>query len=227
MEPYHRLIYEHLLAGRDKQDRLLEAVGHCAWNFDLARGEVRFVEKKFLRSKTHVAKVQLLGSYSHESGSWLWAWGNPQALPEELLEVARRLKALGEREGIEVLAERYLGIDEDFVHGLASVASGVGAANGYYRCPNGAGAVWVLLYGDFVPAPERPLARVCSRYPAEIAELAADLPDAALALEHYLRFYGFSVERASGTLTATSATGESLTATFDDEGRFRELKAKL
>jgi hypothetical protein len=54
----------------------------------------------------------------------------------------------------------------------------------------------------------------------------ADLPDAALALEHYFRFYGFSVERGSGTLTATSAADESLTATFDDEGRFRERKAK-
>jgi hypothetical protein len=53
-----------------------------------------------------------------------------------------------------------------------------------------------------------------------------DLPDAALALEPSFRFYRFSVERGSGTLTATSAADESLTATFDDEEQFRERKAK-
>lgn len=114
---------------------------------------------------------------------------------------------------------------------LAGDKPGGKRVNDAYRCPNGGRSRFGVLLdgdfvGDFVPAPERAPARVCSRYPAEIAELAAGLPDAALAPDHYFRLHGFSVERGSGTLTATSATDESLTATFDDEGRSRERKAK-
>jgi len=93
------LFDRHAAASWDKQQALAALVGKHSWQLDSENGVITFNERlKF--------PVQILGTESDVSNSWLWAWANKVSpLPATLLASANELRALGEREGIAELTQ--------------------------------------------------------------------------------------------------------------------------
>jgi len=66
----HRLFSVHAASVLERQLRLGTLIGdQHQWTFDMASGRLQFNEQ-------HSFPVQLLGSESEESNTWLWAWAN-------------------------------------------------------------------------------------------------------------------------------------------------------
>ena len=80
-----------------KQHNLAEIIGNNDWNADLTSGIVTFGDFE--------APIQILGTYSYESETWLWAWANTQSeLSAEITQQANALKIFGEKQNIDFLS---------------------------------------------------------------------------------------------------------------------------
>ena len=126
-----------------------QVVGDREWHIDFSRGAIAFGDREF--------PIQLIGSESDVSDSWLWGWQNVNGLPEEELRLASRIRAMGERWGLEALTEASFALSDSFNgHNLSVVACGLSEGCCYYRCPHANGAVFVAISG----APETVFAPV-------------------------------------------------------------------
>lgn len=193
----------------------------CDWHFDLDGGVLYFADQQHWR-------VQLLGTESEASNTWLWAWANTESnIPAHLLVASLALKAYGERHGIPELTTPELTLDRVDPHTLALLASGVCDANAYYRCPYEGGALYVLIMDENFPTcPDPPLRRVATVFPQAIASL--DIPDHEAALCGYLDHYGLDHEHTDNQIVVRGEDGQPLlTATFDDQKRLTSLEARL
>ena len=57
----------------DKQRTLMDLIGEKhRWDFDMKSGEIAFNGK-------HKFPVQIIGTESHQSNTWLWAWANAES----------------------------------------------------------------------------------------------------------------------------------------------------
>lgn len=123
-------------------------IGDNGWNVDVKGGTIKFGESVF--------RSGVLGSESHESNTWLWAWENTEAgLPEIAAAPSRRAKkALPDCP--EFLNGKFMLDELHTGHNLAMVACGVSDEDiCYYRCPYNGGAAFVTVKGlpDEVFAP--------------------------------------------------------------------------
>src|SRR5439155_17718984 len=82
-----------------------------------------------------VARVQLVGSVSKKTGTWLWAWANP-SIEAHLRRDLDEVKRLGERRGIWQLSTAKW--EADVVDGweMTSIAAYVLQAKAAYRMPH-------------------------------------------------------------------------------------------
>jgi hypothetical protein len=89
MLTFDRIFAEHAATGLARQLALCELIGERGWELDLTSGTVTFGDD--LRYG-----VQLLGTESHDDGSWLWAWANEASnLPPALLHLCGWLREYG------------------------------------------------------------------------------------------------------------------------------------
>jgi hypothetical protein len=77
--------------------------GHARWGADYAAGRFTLGEPDQLAV---VADLALVGTFSKQTNSWLWAWDNAGLEPHLTREVAR-LRVLGEVRGIALLAQAH------------------------------------------------------------------------------------------------------------------------
>ena len=91
------------------------------------------------------AELQLVGSFSKKSNSWLWSWANEQNEPHLFSEIVR-LKALGEVRGIRQLLEPYHeSVDETHCWELTSLACHLLGFEACYRAPMDHRYLFMLL----------------------------------------------------------------------------------
>ncbi|MDQ3813354.1 MAG: hypothetical protein M3347_05330, partial [Armatimonadota bacterium] len=96
------LLSRHIASSLFKQHTLGRFLGEHNWSISLSGGVVDF-------GKGRVYPIQLIGTESELSGTWLWAWANTESsIPEQLLVCARQLRDFGEEEGIEELTQAEL-----------------------------------------------------------------------------------------------------------------------
>ena len=209
-----------LIASFDRQHFLSELIGRDDWHFDLSSGLLSFGSK-------HRWQIQLLGTASESSGTWLWAWANEASdIPVHLLVASLALKAYGEQHGIPELTTPQLPLDHVDGHTLALLASGICEANAYYRCPYEGGALFVLIMDENFPkCQDPPLQRIATVFPQAIASL--DIPDHKLALTGYLDSYKLGFEQ-DGDKIVVKEDGEAvLTAMFDEQNRLTGLEVRV
>jgi hypothetical protein len=214
------LFCRHVVASFDKQVRLSELVGDFHWHLNLASGLLSFAD----RYKWH---VQILGTESDATHTWLWAWADEASnIPSQLLGSALTLRLLGEHYRIPELSEPQFPLGEIDGHFLAIIASGVCRANAYYRCPFDDGAAFLLIKDDGFPRfSELPLNRIASVFPQAISCL--DIHDHRLAFAGYLEYYGLPLEE-KGSKVIVKENGEPVfTAAFDELNRLTNLEATL
>ena len=111
------------------------------WNVDFDRGIISFGKEEY--------PLQFLGSESNSSNTWLWAWENINGFDENIISLAREIKAKGEKLNLEALTTAEIEItDELNGHILSIVACGLADKNYcYYRDPYSDGAIFVAFDG--------------------------------------------------------------------------------
>lgn len=113
------------------------------WNVDQERGEIVFSNAD---GKRVVAPAQIIGSFSTNDNSWLWAWDNPSVV-DGMKKDARKLKEYGEKNNIEKLTTRKWTGTQDEAWEMAALAVKLCNAQGAYRGPSGKTFVF-MTFGD-------------------------------------------------------------------------------
>ena len=98
-------------------------------------------------SKTY--SIQLVGSESDLSNTFLWGWSNKMSgLPDNILETINQVKNIGAKRGIgELTTPMFYKYDLDG-HEASVVATGLTNSTCYYRAPYNNGAAFYLISSD-------------------------------------------------------------------------------
>jgi hypothetical protein len=234
MDDLRDLYTRHAALSLEKQIALGHVIGARDFSFDADAGTLSFEE-------TLRFPMQVLGTVSRQSNTWLWAWASPQLMPPGLLQATYQLRALGERFDVEELVEESLDLvtpaiaaleiaDSDFApepldgHYLAMLAAGVCQASAYYGADYGRGVVYVLL--PQVPAVDAQL----SDEPAKLAAVFAQLLQLPYLFDHRAAFVAY-LQQKGYTLAQDDAqvhgqkNGRHLAASFDLTSRLHLLEA--
>ena len=108
-----------------------------------------------LKFETFQTPVQVLGTVSEYSHTWLWSWANSESnIPDGLLTAALQLQEKGRALELSELVEPEFDVDPFHKgHALAMAATGVLGAAAYYRGPYEGGAVFLLIPSLQMPEP--------------------------------------------------------------------------
>ncbi|MBQ4165555.1 MAG: hypothetical protein IJD85_04450 [Oscillospiraceae bacterium] len=191
------------IACQNKMGELV--IGDNGWNVDIKGGTIRFGERVF--------KSGVLGSESHESGTWLWGWANTEGgLPEIASAPSRRAKKLLPNVA-EFINGKFMLDELHTGHNLAMVCCGISEdLMCYYRCPYNGGAAFVTVseLPDEVFSP-LPIQEFVNQYMQIVSSLYCDH---RLLAAGFLFQNGndFQVERDS-----IAAKFENITLRFDFE----------
>ncbi len=82
-----------------------------------------------------IADFQIAGSFSRDSGTWLWSWDNPYLL-DNVVETMWKVKEFGEKHGIYQLVEPTREAGEEEGWDMTAIAAYVLKAKGAYRFPS-------------------------------------------------------------------------------------------
>jgi hypothetical protein len=170
--------------------------------------------------------VQILGTESESSDTWLWSWANSASnIPEQQLQAARALKELGEAEGIEELTVSKLPRQRLSSHLLGAVALGVLNKPAYYRAKTEGSALLCLIDDPTFPAlPE-----------LKGTELVVTLGDAISNYEFrnhrecvtaLLQQLNLTPQWEGNQLQLQASDGVWVLAHFDERDRLAKLSAK-
>jgi len=183
------------IACQNKMGELV--IGDNGWNVDIKGGTIRFGERVF--------KSGVLGSESHESGTWLWGWANTEGgLPEIASAPSRRAKKLLP-DVAEFINGKFMLDELHTGHNIAMVCCGISEdAMCYYRCPYNGGAAFVTVSGlpEEVFSP-LPIQEFVNQYMQIISSLYCD---------HRLLAAGFLFQNGNDF----QAERDSIAAKFDN-----------
>lgn len=216
---FDELYTEFVMSSFERQLQLADLHGSDSWDFDMDRGEILF-------NDAVPYKVQILGTESEESRTWLWAWANTASqIPESLLRAAGDLRSFGAEHGIAELTEEKLPLDRADGHTIALVGLGLCNAQAYYRCPYDGGAMFVLITDESLPVKaDKSLLKVSLRIPQAITDL--EIPDQKAATIAYCRRRGIAFEEHDNGLNVTDGQS-TLTIEFDELKRLTGISGTL
>jgi hypothetical protein len=195
-------------------------VGNLDWRFDMASGLLSFGE----RFAWH---VQILGTQSDESATWLWGWDNQLSeIPVALLSAAKALKNLGECHRIPELTEPRFPLTAVDGHFLSTLGSGFCNALAYYRAPYEGGAAFLLIVDNGVPEKLNvPLTRIVSIFTQALT--AFNITNHKTAWRGYLHYLGLAGETQDNTIIIKQGELPVLIVTFDECARLIHLGGQV
>ena len=111
------------------------------WDYDMDKGTLTFSHK----GVPHVvATIQVAGSTSDKSNTWLWGWAN-QYFPKNVTSALSVVREFGEKHGIRKLTQdRWEATVEDGWE-MSAVANRLIGGKGVYRCPTDNGFLFLIL----------------------------------------------------------------------------------
>ncbi len=207
-------------ASLEKQMALGDLIGEADWSADLDTGTITFGSR-------YQFPIQVLGTESEQSATWLWAWANTASnIPPQLLNCANNLKAFGTREAIPELTTPNIPLKQIDGHRLAMIASGLCRAACYYRGPYQGGAVFLLI--SDAPQVQAHIASTPVQVINVFTQLIQAIPlNHRRALEAYLKYKGYSCKATGTGFEATNAKGQTIYAAFDIANRLIKLDTKM
>lgn len=219
------LFTKHGAASYDKQIYLQAMLGKSGWGFDLNTGVLAFRRP---HEEPLQLTVQVLGTESEDTRSWLWAWANDSAMPPSLMTSSLQLKQLGEADGIDELSSPELAITPLVNPArIALVACGILRGGATFRALYPHGAAHLLIKDPkYKRSVTRPIQRVVKAFPMFLSKHFVE--DQRAAFMHYLKFYRLDVkEEGKSVIASTKAAPgsllslgqQSLTAEFDARNR--------
>jgi len=198
----------------DKQLDFADVIGNNNWNVDMPKGQLAFgAELSF--------PIQVLGTISYSSESWLWAWANTQSgLPENIIKESLVLKKYGEVNEIDILRDSSFDFGKDDLHLIGIIASGMFNSTAYYIADYGQGAMVVTLKSVKIDnARKDNHNRILTVFPQLISQFDMNHK---LALTNYLQAKGYSTNEQQNKLIGTKGTN-TITAEFDETDRLTKL----
>ncbi|KUJ62431.1 hypothetical protein AR687_08225 [Flavobacteriaceae bacterium CRH] len=198
----------------DKQLDFGDIIGDNNWNINIEKGEISF-------GSDLVFPIQVLGTISYSSQTWLWAWANTKSgLPENVTKQALQLKKYGEDNEIDLLTNDTFDFSDEDLHLIGTIASGLHNSSAYYICDYGQGAMVVTIKSDKIDKLQKDNHfRILTVFPQLISQF--DLNHNS-ALKNYLTDKGYNITENGTKLTATK-NEDTLTAEFDNESRLTKL----
>lgn len=199
----------------DRQIDFEEVIGNNNWNVDIGQGTISFGDAL-------VFPMQVLGTISHSSQTWLWAWANTQSgLPESIIQQSLQLKKYGEDNGIDLLSNDTFDFSQEELHLIGMIASGMFDSSGYYIADYGQGAMVVTLKDHKIDnAKTENHHRILNAFPQVISQFEMNHKN---AFKNYLTAKGYKLTEAGDSVTGTK-NGNSITAQFDELSRLTHLE---
>ncbi|HVI44776.1 MAG TPA: hypothetical protein VM802_07895 [Chitinophaga sp.] len=212
------LIEKHGGIALDKQHDLSDLIGDNDWNADLEAGTITF--------GPHTFPIQVIGTYSFSSHTFLWAWANRKSdIAQALLQQATQLRKLGQDNDIKMFTQPQFDGDINDAHCIGLIASGLFDASAYYIANYGEGALLVTIKSDVIDQARNstPFFRIPTVFPQLISLFEMHHRQ---ALVHYLTSSGYEISsNEDGRQLSASRNGQHITASFDEQWRLTELKA--
>ena len=194
----------------EKQDKLELLTGESMHEMDLDAGIIRFNDLQFA--------MQVIGTESDNTLTWLWAWSDEQTeIPSPLMQSAIQLRNWGTNEGVTEFTLPSLDLNRVDGHIIALIGAEICNASCYFReCYEG-GAVFLLLFDKLIDNQlpfdrERLLRRlsdIFSRYDINHRN----------TLLSYLRLKKLSSVEERNLVSCELESGERLNMEFDTAGR--------
>lgn len=202
--------------GLDKQRNLYAVIGDNAWNADMNAGTISF-------GADLVFPIQVLGTFSHSSETWLWGWANEKSgIAPALLQQALQLKKHGEQHEINLLKNSNFDAAINDLHIIGMIASGMFGASAYYLADYGQGILLATVKSDKIEKENRnDHVRISTVFPELISLFEMNHK---AAFTHYVTQKGYTLHESSDQLTATR-DNNSITAAFDEQSRLIKLSA--
>lgn len=221
MADFQDLFEKHAASSHTKQLALVDLLGPHGWQFDMDSGTLDF-------GLGRVCGAEIIGSESHSTGTFLWAWANEASnIPPALVRGAEELKALGEKNGIEELRTPLLSIDGERItgHKLAMIASGVCNADAYYVGPYEGGAAYFLIRNS-------PLAERATTGTLRMIRVIEEIVNShscnhRAMIISYLNQEGFDVANRDNHYVAIAGNERSLRFSFDDQDRMVKISSEV
>lgn len=200
----------------DKQLDFGEYIGTSGWNFNTTKGEISF-------GPDIVFPMQVLGTISHSSQTWLWAWANPKAgHPESVIQQALNLKKYGEDNGIDLLRLDTFDFTKEELHLMGLVGAGIFNSTAYYIADYGKGAMVMTIKSDKLDKLRK---ESHDRISKVFLQLISQFDmNHKLAFTHYLKAKGYTILEEGNDVTGTR-NNDSITGQFDDFSRLISLTA--
>ncbi len=209
------LIEQFGAIGLEKQTYVLEIIGNEPWNVDMGRGTISFGSKLEF-------PMQVLGTISHSSQTWLWGWANDKSgISGELLLQANKLKEYGEENGIDFLKNPQFSADINDLHAIGCIASGKLNASCYYIADYGKGAMLVLIKAkEFDAFSKSEHQKILITFPQFISAYDCNHKK---ALINYLTLKGYTLTVKENLISAQK-DNNNIMATFDQHDRLVNIK---
>ncbi|MCP2025882.1 hypothetical protein L1276_001022 [Flavobacterium sp. HSC-32F16] len=199
----------------DKQHNLYNVIGENSWNVDLNKQEIYFGD-------TLTFPIQVLGSFSHSSETWLWIWENKSGYSESLMEQALALKKYGEENNIDLLKTGQFDAYQSDLHLFGMLASEVFNSSAYYLANYGQGTMVLTIKSDLIDNQESyDNIRVSTVFPEFISLF--EINNHKNALVNYLLLKGYKLFENKNELIAEK-NEKKITATFNENNLLTGLK---
>jgi hypothetical protein len=184
------------------------------WDVDMDTGEIRFGDKL-------IFPFQILGTFSHASESWLWAWANERSeIPATLMKQALALQKYGQDNEIDFLKNSCSDAAMNDLHLVGLIATGMFNASGYYLANYGQGHMCVTVQSDEIDnGYESNHHSILTVFPQLISLFEMNHQK---ALIHYLQTKGYETKEEGNILTG-SKDGKIIKAEFDNLFRLTKL----
>ena len=206
------------------QNRFADIVGDLDWNADFDSCEIAFGDQ--------IYKIQLIGSESNVSDTWLWGFANQSGLSPEATAFSHEILRAGREWGLQAFSEPSFELDEMFNgHNLSIAACGAADENlCYYGCEHDKGCAFVAIM-DAPASLFEPLGA------HEFVKIASDCiqdfdVDHKIFIKSFLEFNGVKFDENThkggflkkGKDEIVAKFDKELLIEFDDKGRILEFK---
>lgn len=170
----------------EKQRNLYDVTGGLSWNVDMNKEEITFGDDLTF-------PMQVLGSFSHSSETWLWIWENKAGgYAESVMKQALLLKQYGEENNIDLLTVGKFDAVENDLHLIGMIAVEMFNGSGYYLGNYGQGTMVVTIKSDIIDKVEsEELARILTVFPELISTF--EIQNHKNAFTNYLTQKGYQL----------------------------------
>jgi hypothetical protein len=218
MSDFTNYFEQYALPAMEKRAKLLKLVGEHYLDLDLLAGVARF-------NDTLALPVQILGTESENTLTWLWAWADEQTeMPDGLLRSSRAMKIWFETKGLAAYAAPSLDLNRADGTQLAVISCEVCMASAYYRDHYEGGSLLLLLFGRGIEG-QPPFTR--SELVRALSDLAAQYDfNHRSALSAYFQAERLSFSSQGTLLSGELASGERVVAACDDRGRITTINGE-